>query len=142
MSQPFVAPTKRQSGDGADDADGNAGRSEVDHDGCADDAGKGGHGPDRKIKAAENDGEGHAAGDDSDDRILLQDVDEVLIRPEGRGRCEHERDEQYERDQDALAPGDRRKSAFAQRHAPAPADAAAPVIMLTISSGWVLAVFR
>ena len=104
--------------------------------GCADDAGKGGHRPDRKIKTAENDGEGHAAGDDSDDRVLLQDIDEVLIGPEGRRRHEHAGDEQDEGDQDAVAPGERREPAPATKgHAPVPADAAAPVIMLTISSG-------
>ena len=105
---------EKTGGDGADDADGNAGRSEVDHDGCANHAGKGGHGPDGKIKTAENDGEGHAAGDDSDDRVLLQDVDEVLIGPERRRRREHECDEQHEGDQDALAPCDGREPAFDQ----------------------------
>ena len=130
-------------GDGADDADGNAGRPQVDHERRANDAGKGGYGPDGKIKTAEDDGEGHAAGDDSDDRVLLQDVDEVLIRPEGRRRREHARDEQDEDDQDAMAPGDRREPAPAtkvmRRSRPM---LAAPVIMLTISSGWVLAVWR
>ena len=142
--EPAVRRANEKTGsDGAQDADGNAGRPQVDHECRANDAGKGGHGPDRKIKTAKNDGEGHAAGDDSDDRVLLQDVDEVLIRPEGRRRREHGRNEHDEGDQDSLAARDRREPAPAiVGHARGLADAAAPVIMLTISSGWASAVWR
>ena len=97
ISQPLVTPTSRQASEGADDPDGNAGRPEIDHQRCADDARQRRHGADRQIEAAEDDREGHAAGDDADDRILLQDVDDVLVGPEGRLRCEHEGDEQHER---------------------------------------------
>ena len=142
--QPAVRRADDQAGDdGADDADRNSDRSELDHQSRSDDAGESGHRADRKVEAAEDDGEGHAAGDDPDHRVLLHDIDEVLIGPEGRLRNQHAGDEQNQDEQDAVTPRQDEEPRPAEgrlRHAPLRDRVAAPVIMLTISSGRVVAV--
>ena len=143
--QPAVRRADQKAGnDGAENADGDAERAEIDHQSRPHDAGESGHRADRKVEAAEDDGEGHAAGDDPDHRVLLQDIDEVLIGSEGRRRNEHAGDKQNEDDEDAVAPRqveEPRPPAGGLHHAPL-RDVAAPVIMLTISSGRVVAVRR
>ena len=97
------------------------------------------------FEAAENNRKSHTAGDNSDDRILLQDVDEVLVSAEGRGRPDHKCDEQDEGDKHAVVAGKCGRfapSAFRTRHQSVLAIAGAPVIMRTISSARVFAVSR
>ena len=84
-NQPAIGGSDEKAGSKrADDPDRNAELAGLDHDRRADDVRQRRDRADGEIEAAEDDREGHAAGNDADHGVLLKDIDDVLVGAEGR----------------------------------------------------------